>query len=173
MSFLANCQTERSTMELLTVSIDKPEDINMILGQAHFIKTVEDLHETLVTSVVGIKFGLAFCEASGPCLVRASGTDPELLELAKRNAFALAAGHSFVIFLRNAFPINVLNAIKTVPEVCRIFCATANPVEVIVAQSDQGRGIMGVIDGFACTGIETDHDVQERQGLLRRFGYKL
>lgn len=160
-------------MELLTVTIDKPEDINMILGQAHFIKTVEDLHETLVTSVAGIKFGLAFCEASGPCLVRASGTDPELLELAKRNAFALAAGHSFVIFLRNAFPINVLNAIKNVPEVCRIFCATANPVQVIVAQSDQGRGIMGVIDGFACKGIETDHDVQERQGLLRRFGYKL
>ncbi len=160
-------------MELLTVTIDKPEDINMILGQSHFIKTVEDLHETLVTSVAGIQFGLAFCEASGPCLVRASGTDPELLELAKRNAFALAAGHSFVIFLRNAFPINVLNAIKSVPEVCRIFCATANPVEVIVAQSDQGRGIMGVIDGFACKGIETDQDVQERQGLLRRFGYKL
>jgi uncharacterized protein len=144
----------------------------MILGQAHFIKTVEDLHETLVTSVAGIKFGLAFCEASGPCLVRASGTDPELVALAKSNAFALAAGHSFVIFLRHVFPINVLNSIKNVPEVCRIFCATANPVEVIVAQSDQGRGILGVIDGFACTGIETDHDVQERQGLLRRFGYK-
>ena len=160
-------------MELLTVTIDKPEDINMILGQSHFIKTVEDLHETLVTSVAGIQFGLAFCEASGPCLVRASGTDPELLELAKRNAFALAAGHSFVIFLRNAFPINVLNAIKSVPEVCHIYCATANPVEVIVAQSDQGRGIMGVIDGFACKGIETDQDVHERQGLLRRFGYKL
>lgn len=159
-------------MEFLTVSIDKPEDINMILGQAHFIKTVEDLHETLVTSVAGIQFGLAFCEASGPCLVRASGTDPELLELAKRNALALAAGHSFVIFLRNAFPINVLNAVKNVPEVCRIFCATANPVEVMIAQSEQGRGIMGVIDGFASKGIETDHDVQERQGLLRRFGYK-
>lgn len=160
-------------MELLIAKIEKPDDINMILGQSHFIKTVEDLHEALVTSVAGIKFGLAFCESSGPCLVRASGTDPELVELAKRNAFHLAAGHSFIIFLRAAFPINVLNAVKNVPEVCRIFCATANPVEVIIAETEQGRGIMGVIDGFKSKGIETEKDAAERKSLLRRFGYKL
>jgi adenosine/AMP kinase len=160
-------------MQLLTVKIDKPDEINMILGQSHFIKTVEDLHETLTTCVGGIKFGLAFCEASGPCLVRASGTDPELTDLATRNAVNLAAGHIFVILLRNAFPINVLNAVKNVPEVCHIFCATANPVEVIVAETEQGRGILGVVDGFPSKGIETDKDTEERKGLLRRFGYKL
>ena len=160
-------------MDLLTAKIEKPNDINVILGQAHFIKTVEDLHEALVTSVAGVKFGLAFCESSGPCLVRASGTDPELVELAKKNAFELAAGHSFLIFLRGAFPINVLNAVKNVPEVCRIFCASANPVEVILAETEQGRGIMGVIDGFKSKGIETERDVEERKALLRRFGYKL
>ena len=160
-------------MDLLTAKIEKPDDINVILGQAHFIKTVEDLHEALVTSVAGVKFGLAFCESSGPCLVRASGTDPELVELAKKNAFELAAGHSFLIFLRGAFPINVLNAVKNVPEVCRIFCASANPVEVILAETEQGRGIMGVIDGFRSKGIETERDVEERKALLRRFGYKL
>ncbi len=160
-------------MDLLTAKIDKPDDINMILGQAHFIKTVEDLHEALVTSVAGIKFGLAFCESSGPCLVRASGTDPELVELAKKNAFQLAAGHSFLIFLRGTFPVNVLNAVKTVPEVCRIFCASANPVEVILAETEQGRGILGVIDGFKSKGIETEQDVEDRKALLRRFGYKL
>jgi len=160
-------------MEFLTVKIEKPDESNMILGQSHFIKTVEDLHEALVTGVAGIKFGLAFCESSGPCLVRASGTDPELVELAKKNAFQLAAGHCFVIFLRGAFPINVLNAVKNVPEVCRIFCASANPVEVIIAETEQGRGIMGVIDGFRSKGIETEKDVEERKGLLRRFGYKL
>ena len=160
-------------MELLTVKIDKPDDINLILGQAHFIKTVEDLHEALVTCVGGIKFGLAFCEASGPCLVRASGTDPDLVELAKRNAWHLAAGHCFLILLRNVFPINVLNAVKNVPEVCRIFCASANPVEVIMAETEQGRGILGVVDGLPSKGIETAHDVEERQALLRRFGYKL
>jgi adenosine/AMP kinase len=160
-------------MELLTVQIDKPDEVNMILGQSHFIKTVEDLHEALTSCVGGIKFGLAFCEASGPCLVRASGTDPELTDLATRNAFNLSAGHIFVILLRNAFPINVLNAVKNVPEVCHIFCATANPVEVIVAETEQGRGILGVVDGFTSKGIETDKDIEERKGLLRRFGYKL
>jgi adenosine/AMP kinase len=160
-------------MELLTVKLDKPDEINVILGQAHFIKTVEDLHETLVNCVRGIKFGLAFCEASGPCLVRSSGTDPELVELAQRHAFHLAAGHIFVILLRDVFPINVLNAVKQVPEVCRIFCATGNPVEVIIAETDQGRGVMGVIDGFKSKGVETEQDVQARKALLRRFGYKL
>jgi uncharacterized protein len=160
-------------MELLTVKIDKPDAINIILGQSHFIKTIEDLHEALVTSVGGIKFGLAFCEASGPCLVRSSGTDSELVELAQRNAFNLAAGHAFLILLRNAFPINVLNAVKDVPEVCRIFCATSNPVEVIIVETDQGRGILGVVDGFQSKGIETAKDVEERTALLRRFGYKL
>ncbi|HXH09668.1 MAG TPA: adenosine-specific kinase [Alphaproteobacteria bacterium] len=160
-------------MEWLSVKLETPEEINLILGQAHFIKTVEDLHEALVNCVGGIKFGLAFCEASGPCLVRSSGTDPELVELAQRQAFQLAAGHIFVILLRNAFPINVLNAVKQVPEVCRIFCATANPVEVVLAETDQGRGVMGVIDGFKSQGIETENDVEARKTLLRRFGYKL
>jgi uncharacterized protein len=160
-------------MELLTVKIDKPDEINLILGQSHFIKTVEDLHETLVTCVGGIKFGLAFCEASGPCLVRVSGTDPELVDLAQRNVLNLAAGHAFLILLRNAFPINVLNAVKNVPEVCRIFCATANPVDVIVGETDQGRAILGVVDGFKPKGIETAQDIEERKTLLRRFGYKL
>jgi uncharacterized protein len=160
-------------MELLTVKLDKPDEINLILGQSHFIKTVEDLHEALVTSVGGIRFGLAFCEASGPCLVRSSGTDPELVELAQRNALDLAAGHAFLILLRNAFPINVLNAVKNVPEVCHIFCATANPVEVIIAETEQGRGIVGVVDGFKSKGLETAADVDERTALLRRFGYKL
>jgi len=160
-------------MELLTVKIEKADEINLILGQSHFIKTVEDLHEALVTCVGGIEFGLAFCEASGPCLVRVSGTDPELLELAQRNALNLAAGHAFLILLRNAFPINVLNAVKNVPEVCHIFCATANPVEVIVGETDQGRAILGVVDGFKSKGIETPQDIAERKALLRRFGYKL
>jgi hypothetical protein len=159
-------------MQLLTVSIEKPEDVNVILGQTHFIKTVEDLHEALVTAVPGIQFGLAFCEASGPSLVRASGTSPELVELAKRNALALSAGHSFVIFLGNVFPVNVLNSVKAVPEVCHIFCATSNPVEVVLAESDQGRGILGVIDGEKSKGIETEQDVADRMALLRRFGYK-
>src|SRR5262245_6117037 len=142
-------------MELLIVKIEKADDINFILGQSHFIKTVEDLHEALVTCVGGIKFGLAFCEASGSCLVRVSGTDPELIDLAPLNALNLSAGHAFLIFLGNAFPINVLNAVKNVPEVCRIFCATANPVEVIVGETAQGRGILGVVDGFKSQGIES------------------
>jgi hypothetical protein len=160
-------------MELLTIKIEKPDEVNLILGQSHFIKTVEDLHEALVTCVTGIKFGLSFCEASGPCLVRASGTDAELVDLAQRNAFNLSTGHVFLILLRNAFPINVLNAVKNVPEVCHIFCASANPVEVILAETDQGRGILGVVDGFRAKGIETEQDVEERRALLRRFGYKL
>jgi hypothetical protein len=159
-------------MQTLSVRIEKPESVNVILGQAHFIKTVEDLHEALVGAVPGIQFGLAFCEASGPSLVRYSGTAPELIELAKKNAFALSAGHAFIIFLGNAFPINVLNAVKAVPEVCHIYCATANPVEVILAETDQGRGILGVIDGEKSQGIETEKDIAERQALIRRFGYK-
>jgi adenosine/AMP kinase len=159
-------------MEFKTVKIEKPEDMNFILGQAHFIKTVEDLHETLVTAVPGIQFGLGFCESSGPCLVRASGTDPALVDLAKKNAFALSAGHTFVIFLRGVFPINVLNAVKSVQEVCAIYCASANPVEVILAETEQGRGIMGVVDGSRSKGIETDKDVASRKELLRRLGYK-
>ena len=159
-------------MELQLIAIDKPEDMNFILGQSHFIKTVEDLHEALVTAVPGIQFGLAFCEASSPSLVRASGTSPDLVDLAKKNALALSAGHSFLIFLGNAYPVNVLNAVKAVPEVCHIFCATANPVEVILAETDQGRGILGVVDGEKSKGLETEKDVAERKALLRRFGYK-
>jgi uncharacterized protein len=159
-------------MQLLTIALEKPESVNVILGQAHFIKTVEDLHEALVGAVPGIQFGLAFCEASGPCLVRHSGTAPELIELATKNAMALGAGHSFLILLGNAFPINVLNAVKAVPEVCCIFCATANPVEVVLAQTDQGRGILGVVDGESPRSIETEKDIAERQAMIRRFGYK-
>lgn len=161
-------------MEFNLVAIDKPDATNFILGQTHFIKTVEDLHEALVTAAPGIKFGLAFCEASGKCLVRWSGTDGQLAEMAKKNAMAIAAGHSFVIFLGDGFfPIHVLNAVKNVPEVCRIFCATANPTQVIIAATEQGRGILGVIDGFSPNGIETDADITERKALLRNFGYKL
>jgi adenosine/AMP kinase len=160
-------------MELLTIKIEKPESVNMILGQSHFIKTVEDLHETLVGAVPGIEFGLAFCEASGPSLVRVSGTSEDLIALAKQNAMSLSAGHTFLIFLGNAFPINVLNAVKAVPEVCRIFCATANPVEVILAETELGRGVLGVVDGEKSKGIEGDEDVAERKALLRKFGYKL
>jgi len=161
-------------MQLLSVKIEKPEATNFILGQTHFIKSVEDIHEALVNAVPGIKFGLAFCEASGKCLVRWSGTDPAMIELAKKNASALAAGHTFVVFLGDGFyPINVLNAIKAVPEVCRIYCATANPTEVIVAETELGRGILGVIDGSASKGIEDEAEIQWRKGLLRRIGYKL
>ncbi len=156
-----------------SVAIRKPNPVNLILGQAHFIKTVEDLHEALVTAVPGIAFGLAFCESSGPCLVRWSGTDQELVELARNNAQAIGAGHSFLIFLRNCFPINVLPAIRQVPEVCGIYCATANPVEVIVAETPHGRGIMGVVDGLSPKGIEQESDIAERKALLRQFGYKL
>ena len=159
-------------MELTTVHIEKPEDVNLVLGQAHFIKTVEDLYEALVTAVPGLKFGLAFCESSGPALVRADGTEEELVALAKQNALSLTAGHCFIIFLRGAYPINILNAVKMVPEVCRIFCATANPVEVVVAETELGRGILGVIDGMKSKGVETAQDVAERHRFLRTIGYK-
>ncbi len=161
-------------MELRVVSIEKPEPINFILGQSHFIKTVEDIHEALVSAVPGIKFGLAFSEASGKCLIRWSGTDAEMISLAKNNAMALSAGHSFIVFLAEGFyPINVLQAIKRVPEVCRIFCATANPTEVLVAETALGRGILGVIDGFKPAGIETEEDISWRKGFLRQIGYKI
>jgi adenosine/AMP kinase len=161
-------------MELLTVKIEKPDNINFILGQSHFIKTVEDIHEALVQAIPGIQFGLAFCESSGEMLIRWTGTDDAMVELAKRNAFALSAGHSFIIFLGAAFfPVSILNAIKMVPEVCRIFCATANPAEVVIAETDQGRGIMGVIDGGRSKGIEDEKGIAWRKELLRKIGYKL
>ena len=161
-------------MDLQIVRMEKPEALNVILGQSHFIKTVEDVHEALVTAVPGIKFGLAFCEASGPALVRATGTDEKLVELAKQNALALSAGHCFVLVLGEGFyPINVLNTVKRVPEVCQIYCATANPVEVILAETDQGRGVLGVVDGMKTKGIETEEDVEDRKALLRAVGYKL
>ncbi|MFK4446813.1 adenosine/AMP kinase [Caballeronia udeis] len=161
-------------MQVLTVTIVKPEETNFILGQSHFIKSVEDLHETMVGTVPGIKFGLAFCEASGKRLVRQSGTDADLIELACQNAMAIGAGHSFVIFLGDGFyPVNVLNAIKAVPEVCRIICATANPTQVLVAETDQGRGVLGVVDGFSPLGVENEEDVQWRKDLLRAIGYKM
>jgi adenosine/AMP kinase len=160
-------------VELTTVPIENPEELNLILGQSHFIKTVEDLHETLAGSSPSLKFGIAFCEASGKRLVRISGNDADLVALAGRNAEAIGAGHSFLVFLRDGFPVNVLNAVKQVPEVCRIFCASANAVEVVVGETDQGRGILGVIDGEPPLGIETDEDVEERKQLLRTFGYKL
>ena len=160
-------------MELLSVKIENPDHLNMILGQSHFIKTVEDIHEALVNSVPQIKFGIAFCEASDKRLVRWSGNDDELIKLAQQNAFQISAGHVFIVFIKNAYPINLLRAIKNTPEVCRIFCATANPVEVIVAESEQGRGVMGVIDGQKSLGIETENDIIERKSLLRKFGYKL
>lgn len=160
-------------MELETVQIDNPDELNLILGHAHFIKTVEDLHEALVTSMPGLEFGLAFCEASGPALVRWSGTDDELIGLAQRNASQLAAGHSFIVFMKDAFPINVLNAVKAVPEICRIVTATANPLQVVVAESDQGRGILGVIDGVKTEGVESEDDIAQRKDFLRQIGYKL
>jgi len=160
-------------MELKVVRIEKPAEVNLILGQAHFIKTVEDLHEAMVNAVPGAKFGLAFCESSGPALVRWSGTDPELVELAKKNALNLSCGHVFLILMRGMYPINVLNAIKMVPEVCRIFCATANPVEVIVVETEQGRGVLGVVDGVKTKGVEGEKEQAERKEFLRKIGYKL
>jgi len=161
-------------MNLTMVQIQKPEEINFILGQSHFIKTIEDLHEAMVNAVPGIKFGVAFCEASGKCLVRWSGTDPEMIELAKQNALSIGAGHSFLIFLGTGFyPVNVLNAVKAAPEVCRVFCATANPVEVILVETEQGRGILGVVDGAAPLGIEGEQDIAWRKDFLRMIGYKL
>ena len=160
-------------MELKTVKMEFPEEANIIIGQTHFIKTAEDLYEVMINAVPGIKFGLAFNEASGPCLVRAEGNDSELKALAIKNVKAIGAGHVFVIILKDAFPINVLNAIKNCPEICSIFCATANEVEVVIAQTDLGRGALGVVDGFSPKGVETDKDVQERKEFLRMIGYKL
>jgi adenosine/AMP kinase len=161
-------------MELNVVPIEKPEVINFVLGQTHFIKSVEDIHEAMVTHVPGIKFGLGFCEASGECLVRWTGTDEEMIELAKKNALSIGAGHAFILFLGAGFyPINVLNALKRVPEVCRIFCATANPTQVLIAETEQGRGILGVVDGFSPRGIENEEGIAWRKGFLRTIGYKL
>ncbi len=159
-------------MEIKLVAIEKPEEVNVILGQAHFIKTAEDLYETLVSAVPGIKFGLAFCEASGACQIRSEGTDEAMIKLAVENAKAIGAGHSFIIFLQNAYPINVLNQIKACPEVCRLFCATANPCQVVVAETERGRGILGVIDGSSPLGVEDESGIAWRKELLRKIGYK-
>jgi adenosine/AMP kinase len=160
-------------MDIKIVKIEKPDAINFILGQSHFIKSVEDLHEALVNMVPGIKFGLAFCEASDKCLVRWSGTDESMIELAKKNALVIGAGHSFILFLAEGYyPLNILNAVKAVPEVAHIYCATANPTEVLVAQTDQGRGILGVVDGFSPKGLEKNEDIVWRKELLRKIGYK-
>jgi len=160
-------------MELQTVKIQTPEGANVILGHTHFIKTIEDLHEILVTTVPGARFGVAFCEASGPCLIRTAGNDEALREAAIRNAQTVAAGHTFVIVLANAYPINILNAVKQCQEVCTIHCATANPVEVIVAVTELGRGVLGVVDGLPPKGVEAPEDVTARKGFLRKIGYKL
>lgn len=160
-------------LEFKTIKIKKPDEVNLILGQSHFIKTAEDLYETLVNCVPGIKFGLGFVESSGACKVRSEGNDGELKKLASECALEIGAGHSFAIFLRNAYPINVLNAIKNIPEVCNIYCATANPVEVIIAESDMGCGILGVIDGLKPKGIESEEDINWRHEFLRKMGYKL
>jgi hypothetical protein len=159
-------------MELKTVKIEKPADLNFILGQSHFIKTVEDVYEAIVQTAPQMKFGVGFCESSGPALVRFAGNDSRLIELAQKNALALACGHAFIIFMEGGFPINILNTVKSLPEVCQVFCATANPVEVIVAESEQGRGILGVIDGAKSRGIETEADIQFRKEFLRKIGYK-
>jgi adenosine/AMP kinase len=160
-------------MDIKTINVEKPEDTNFIFGQSHFIKTVEDIHEALVSAVPGIKFGLAFCEASGKCLVRWSGTDDEMIELARRNAMAVGAGHSFFIFLGDGFfPVNVLNTIKMVPEVCRVFCATANPTQVVIADLGSGRAVLGVVDGESPKGIEGEEDINWRKNFLRQIGYK-
>lgn len=160
-------------MDIKTVRLEIPEGSNVILGQSHFIKTVEDLYEVIVGGMPGAQFGVAFCEASGHCLIRSEGNDPDLIEVAQKNASEVAAGHCFIVVLKDAFPINVLNAIKMCQEVCTIYCATANPVEVIIAQTEQGRGILGVIDGASPTGIEDTEGVQWRKKLLRDLGYKL
>jgi len=160
-------------MELKIVQIDNPDQLNLVLGQSHFIKTVEDVHEALVNAVPGIKFGLAFCESSGPRLVRTSGTDDRLVELAQKNALKIAAGHVFILFLGNAFPLNVLRVLRDVPEMVRFFCATANPVQVVIAETEQGRGVLGVVDGESPLGVEGEREKSERKEFLRRIGYKL
>jgi adenosine/AMP kinase len=160
-------------VELFSVAIEKPDEMNVIVGQAHFIKTVEDIHEAMVGTSAHLRFGIAFCEASGPRLIRRSGNDDELIELATRNAQAIGAGHAFVMLLRDGYPVNVLNQLKQVPEVCTIFCASANPVEIVVTEGRLGRGILGVIDGSGPAGVESDGDVVDRKQLLRAIGYKL
>ena len=160
-------------MEIKTEKLVFPEGCNIIFGQTHFIKTVEDLYEIMMSATPNPKFGVAFCEASGPCLIRKAGTDDELIKLAVDNEFKIGAGHTFIVVMKGIFPINVLNAIKGCQEVCRIFCATANPVEVIIAQTEQGRGVLGVVDGFSPKGIESEKDIEERKTLLRKFGYKI
>ena len=160
-------------LEFKTVKVEPPKDCNVILGMAHFIKTAEDLYEALVNSVPNIKFGLGFCESSGPCLVRHEGNDDELIRLAAEKAFEIACGHTFIVYMKNAYPINLLDKIKNVPEVCTIFAATANPLEIIIAETQQGRGIIGVIDGLKSKGIETEENIKERRAFLRKIGYKL
>jgi len=160
-------------LEFITVKIDPPKDCNVIFGMAHFIKTAEDLYEAMVNSLPNIKFGLGFCESSGPCLVRHEGNDEELRSLAAKKAFEIGCGHSFLIYLKNGYPLNVLDKIKKVPEVCTVYAATANPLEVIIAETAQGRGIIGVVDGLKIKGIETDADIKERRQFLRKIGYKL
>ena len=160
-------------VELKSVRVNIPHECNVIIGQSHFIKTVEDIHEAMVNTVPGAKFGVAFSEASGPCLVRYSGTDDDLIEAARQTSLEIGAGHTFVLFLRDCFPVNVLQTLRTVPEICGIFAATANPLEVIVAQSEQGRGIMGVIDGKSPKGIESEEDIKQRKEFLRNIGYKM
>jgi adenosine/AMP kinase len=160
-------------MNTLVVPIEKPHEMNFILGHSHFIKTVEDLYEAIVQTNPAMKFGIAFCEASGPCLVRYVGNEQRLIELAQKNAMNISAGHTFIIMLEDGFPVNILNTIKTVPEICRIYCATANPTEVIVGETDQGRAVLGVVDGQSSRGVETEEDIAERKDLLRKIGYKL
>jgi uncharacterized protein len=160
-------------MEIKKIRIDKPVDMNFILGQTHFIKSIEDIHEAIVSTNPNMKFGVAFCEASGPALIRFTGNDDRLIEIAQRNAMNIGCGHSFIIFMENGFPINILNSIKNIPEVCNIFCATANSVEIIVAETEQGRGILGVVDGISPKGIESDDDILHRKNFLRKIGYKL
>jgi len=160
-------------MNLSVMSIEKPPEMNFILGHAHFIKTVDDIYEAIVQTHPGMKFGVAFCEASGPCLVRSAGNDEVLVQLARKNALAISAGHTFIILMDKGFPVNILNAVKMVTEVCRVHCATANPTQLIIAETDQGRGILGVIDGSSSKGVETDADVHTRREFLRKIGYKL
>ena len=160
------------SVELELVQVENPNELNLIFGQSHFIKTVEDIYEALIQSCPGIKFGLAFCEASGPCLIRNDGNDEELIQLATKNAEKIGCGHSFIIFIKDAFPINVLHALRTVAEIVTLYAATANPLQVVVAKSEQGRGVMGVIDGFSPKGVENEQDKEDRMQLLRRFGYK-
>jgi uncharacterized protein len=162
----------RGAVEILSIQLNVPDECNIIVGQSHFIKTIEDLYEAMVTGCPCAKFGIAFCEASGPCLIRVEGNDAELKKIAAENAMIVGAGHLFVLLLKNAFPINVLNAIKTCSEVCQVFCATANPLEVVVAETGQGRGVLGVIDGFSPKGVETEEDALTRKDFLRKIGYK-